>query len=322
MVAHLWANQSQANARNGTGSMSFDGPVVFSYSTPIAMLHETRAGRVALITSEKYSVTTSSRHMPEVSRAIHSATRYHVPYVGAFGGQAPSRAYKPDEWHAVNVAHLVEEYRELGARIRRATWTYYTSREQVQSVLDDAANIARRYCEAFKLKAPEFDTADDARVIWRAREIRDERRNDPKQVAKRERAKELKEARDAAREAKERAERFAREAEYRADFRAGRFRTGYHRVSDEHGGAMLRVDADKVATSWGAECPLEDARRAWPLIMRARDRGQAWRPEGLQGVQLGSFALTEVRADGSIRAGCHVINWSEIEGAARALGLL
>jgi hypothetical protein len=320
MVAHLWAHQSQAIARNSGSSFSFDGPVCYSYQTPIAMLHDTAAGRIALITSDGYSITTKSKHLSPIWRALHGHIRsFRVPCVGATGGRAPY--VRLTEAHVRNVAHLVDEYAQLGARIRRARDSYHADAESVRNALEGAALIVRDYCEAFGLDVPELDPADDARVIWTARTEREAKANDPKQVAKRQRAREQAAARKEAREAAERAERYQREAEARLGFRAGTYR-GWVRVSDERGGALLRFDAadDTIRTSYGAEVPAEHARRAYPLIVRVRERGETWRPNG-HTLHFGTFAANEISADGTLRVGCHTIHWPEIEACARALGL-
>lgn len=325
MVAHLWAHQSQPSARNAGRSFSFDGPTLYSYGTPIARLHDTAAGRVALVSSNGYSVTTKTKHLSPMHRALIGmvAHSFSVPYVGAFGGRAPSRAQKPAEWHAVNVAHLIEEYSELCGRMRRAQTLYISSRDEMCERLQDAARIVTNYCAAFGLAAPSpaIDTADDARVIWRARELREEKRNDPAAVAKRERANARREELKREKAERERAARFEREAEYRARFRSGA--SGYFgHVSDEHGGALLRYDAsdDTVRTSYGAEVAAAHCRRVFPLIERARATGTEWRPNG-HTEHLGPFALNEIRADGSVRVGCHTVYWPEVEACARALGL-
>lgn len=315
MVAHLWAHQSQPHARNGSNSFSFDGPVIYSYSTPIAMIHETRRGRVVLVTSERYSTTTSSQHMPEVRRAYRGviAKTFSVPHVAAHGVIEQT----------ANVAHLVEEYKALAGRILRAHYLYTDTRDAITESLTSAATIVSNYCDTFKLGAPVLDVPDDVRVIWGKRQARELRAKDPKVVAARERAKTTADHRREQKEIRERAERYEREKDYRAEFRAGAHRY----VRDKNGGALLRFDAadDMIRTSQGAEIPAEHARKAFPLIQRIAAAQStalhAWTP-GAHAVHLGAFALNEVRADGSIRVGCHTIHWPEIEACARALGLL
>jgi hypothetical protein len=347
MVAHLWAHQSQNNARNASSSTSFEGAVFYSYQTPVAMLHETKGGRrVALITSDGYSMTTKSKHLNAVWRALHDVSlAFRVPYVGAYGGMAPRdplaaererlqwkenltfsmannlAAQNVPDMHALNVAYLVEEYRKLCGTLKRMQSHYYADANAVAARLESEATIVRGYCQAFGLDVPALDPSDDARVIWRTHEIRAERDNDPAVIAKRAKERETRDARKAKKEARERFERFVLETEHRARFRSGGYAYG---VCDEHGGALLRYDAadDMVRTSLGAEIPAEHARKAFPLIARIKETGLFnWMPEGRR-VHLGAFELNEITSSGTIRAGCHTIHWPEIEACARALGLV
>ena len=71
-IPHLWAHQSQDEARNSTGSFYFEGPTIYSYGShfPIAR-HVTneRGERAVLFTTAHHSVTTSG-HCSAVAGAI------------------------------------------------------------------------------------------------------------------------------------------------------------------------------------------------------------------------------------------------------------
>lgn len=85
--------------------------------------------------------------------------------------------------------------------------------------------------------------------------------------------------------------------------------------------AMLRVRGNDVETSWGARFPVADATRAYRAISALRARGKLpWHRNG-EHIKLGPYELDRVDANGLIRAGCHLVAWSEVEGAARELGL-
>jgi hypothetical protein len=81
----------------------------------------------------------------------------------------------------------------------------------------------------------------------------------------------------------------------------------------------LSKDGENVETSRGAFIPVSHAKRLWPLVENCRAIKQ-----GITGrdIRVGHYIVSEVRADGSIRVGCHDIAYSEIEGIAKALGLL
>ncbi len=84
---------------------------------------------------------------------------------------------------------------------------------------------------------------------------------------------------------------------------------------------MLRVTGDMVVTSWGAECPLDDARRVFALYKRLRDKGETITRGVLWGdeTKLGHFRLDSIDADGNVKAGCHTIYRAELERVAKEL---
>lgn len=87
-----------------------------------------------------------------------------------------------------------------------------------------------------------------------------------------------------------------------------------------HGGTLLRLSKDlkTVETSHGAQIPVLDAKRLWPVIERCK-RGEK---DFEVGMPLGIYRLTKIRQDGSIVVGCHDIPFEEIEGVARGLDLI
>ena len=135
-VIHVWAAQSQDEARTSNGNLSFCGPILSSYSTPIANIVPGADGQpVALVTTESYSVTTSGKHMPGY-RALSHMRRFDVPFLllppgTNYGRSSAERAsynatrrdWQNDESgeafaarklaadHAANVSHMLAAYR-------------------------------------------------------------------------------------------------------------------------------------------------------------------------------------------------------------------
>ncbi len=74
MVAHLWAHQSQDNARTPNGALYFNGDTIFSYGShfPIAKwITNFQGERIVLVNSDSYSSTTSG-HQYTVAHSIPS----------------------------------------------------------------------------------------------------------------------------------------------------------------------------------------------------------------------------------------------------------
>ena len=98
-VPHLWAHQSQDSARNGQGSLYFDGDTIYSYGShfPVAR-HVTGAhGRSAvLLTSRSHSITTA-RHVS----GVHSAIPGSVPVFCTDSPRSEPGAISKDKGAAV-----------------------------------------------------------------------------------------------------------------------------------------------------------------------------------------------------------------------------
>lgn len=68
-VLVTWSKQNQEYMRNGKGSLSFEGPILYSYRMPIARIVNTPSGIVTFIRSDSPTMTTAKHH----SAAYHYA---------------------------------------------------------------------------------------------------------------------------------------------------------------------------------------------------------------------------------------------------------
>lgn len=111
----------------------------------------------------------------------------------------------------------------------------------------------------------------------------------------------------------------------------GMYQAGRALLDDGQGGAMLKavnvtrddsgaVTGGTLQTSQGAEVPLTHAIRAFRFLKLCRDAGREWRANG-KTLPVGHFRIDSIDAAGNFRAGCHRINWPEVERVAAALGL-
>jgi hypothetical protein len=313
MVAHVWANQSQPEGRSHNGNFWFRDRALYSYRTPIAVMHLDKDGaRVALLTSESYSTTTQG-HKADMRRAVdygNSVPYFEVPHIGASGGRHRENGA---DMHGANLAHFSKQYEDTKARLRRARDVYsYDS-------LREIAETAARYVSVFGVDdaiLPDMPHATDTAAIQAFREDRDARLNTPEMRAKREREREKREERKARKEEDARRERFEREAKSRADWLAGV--AVYFRGTDENGGALLRIRDENLETSQGASVPLAHAVKAFRMVKRCRDASEQWHRNG-HTIRVGHFQVDSIDAAGNMRAGCHRINWPEIERIARAI---
>lgn len=131
---------------------------------------------------------------------------------------------------------------------------------------------------------------------------------------------ELREVEESDKRERERREKEERERERLAAFRE-RGVVAYPHLSDEKGGALLTVTGGELVTSWGARVPLADAIRVFRFAKLCRETGKAWHANGRR-VYCGHYQIDKIMPDGGFRAGCHLINWPEIEAAAILAGVV
>jgi hypothetical protein len=295
-IPHLWAHRTQDEARNRQGNLYFTGDTIYSYGShfPIARHVVSKAGEWAvLLTTATRSVTTSS-HCSAVRSAIPSGVPvFHVPTV-CHGRYSGSELTADD--YAGNLTDYVERIEKhvvTSARARSSNakeWNH----EHAVCLRDEAF----AYCAFFGLPVPnvhEVPALDsDALTAIRKREA--------KRAA--EKAEQTK---------RERAEAIVRQRELVTKWRAGLYAGCLYDVP-----TMLRIDGDEVVTSRGARFPVSHAKRALALVRNVRESGQAYVRNG-HTIHLGPYAVDRIEADGTVKAGCHVVSWEEIERIASAL---
>ena len=255
-VAHLWANRSKESAKSNNGNFHFRGDTIYSYATPVARLYP----NCALVTSRRYSNTTSSKHMLAIHRALNCKT-FHVPSIGAYGGMNRDDGSKPK--HADNLAHYQKQFADA-----LTTWRLAKDSWNLANISGYASGLAyamRDYANCFGLKAKAWRTPYDTFRATREsvqvfRAEREAKFNTPAAKAKR--------AKDAAkREAKrQRKLELAHAAETE---RAAAWLTGEldHYRTSRGIPALLRVKGDTLQTSQGACVPLDHATRAFRFML-------------------------------------------------------
>lgn len=282
-VPHLWAHESQEEARNSTGSLYFQGPTIYSYGShfPIAR-HVTngRSERAVLFTTAHHSVTTSG-HCSAVARAIPpNVPVFRVPHLRNSWDNLPN--------HTDNVESYVRRISELLGKAKRAR----VNRDWHQREALRLREQLQRYVAFFDLSDVTFPKSDelDALQSWITAHQEEERQR------------------------REEAARLADEQRRReqAD-QIQRFQAGDPHVSYISGvSPMLRVVGDEVQTSLGARFPVSHAIRGLAFIRKVRESGQEYVRNG-HTIHLGHYVIDRIEADGTVHAGCHVVRAEEIE---------
>lgn len=344
-VAHIWAQQRGERARSHNGNFHTDGGArIYSYSTPVASFHR-RAddrGSVVLIDSDGYSPTTRSKHLHPIRRALDYGRATPCFYVPTTSDTWElGKATRLDQ--GVNVDHLANAYHNAVKRFSNSRTRIYTQyladrvsgggrqeseREAIARALREAWATVRDYCDAFALSVPANLPATFEAIDNLAEEIDSDRHdavakaNTPEARAKREAAAKRKAEREA-----------ARIADKLYDWRNGTSFAFYETTPE--GGAYLRaVEVERVAdtivggrlqTSMGAETPLVSAIGAFRFLKLVRNADVpatsiVWERNGKR-LPVGSFEVDKIFANGDFRAGCHFIQWAEVEALAERLGV-
>ena len=296
-IPHLWAHRTQDESRNRQGNLHFTGDTIYSYGShfPIARHVTNDAGeRAVLFTTASYSVTTSG-HCSAVRSAIPSGTPvFHVPNVC-------HERYRGSELsaddHAGNLADYPERIEKHLVTFARARSSYAKewNHEQAARLRDEAL----AYCAFFGLPIPNIPEVPglDFEVLAAIR------KREAKRVAKK-----------AEQTRRENEQEAIRQSENMAKWRAGE----YHGEFPHGFPMMLRIISDEVQTSRGARFPVSHAKRALALVRKVRESGMAHIRDG-HSIHLGPYVIDRIEPDGTVKAGCHVVSWEEIERIASFL---
>jgi hypothetical protein len=295
-IPHLWAHRTQDEARNRQGNLYFTVDTIYSYGShfPIARHVTNDAGeRAVLLTTATYSVTTSS-HCSAVRSAIPSGIRvFHVPNV-CHGRYSGSDLTGDD--HVGNLADYAERIEKHVVTSARARSSYAkTWNNQHAGHLRDQAFA---YCAFFGLPVPNIPEVPelDSEALTAIRKREAKRSAEKAEQTKRERA-----------------EAIVRQQELITKWRAGQYSGCLYDVP-----AMLRIDGDEVVTSRGARFSVSHAKRALAFVRKIRESQKAYVRNG-HTIHLGPYAIDRIEPDGTVRAGCHVVSWEEIEQIATFL---
>lgn len=375
-LCRKWAHAAPDASRK-SGSMSFAGDKLYSYSTPIAKIYRKRSGAaLALFCDDNYSITTS-KHIGHGMRAVSHLTVLRVPsyIIGGYAGGYYRGETDAPRAHKANLAHfekLAASYLEAAERAmlpRNVEWRR------------DAAVRAftewQQYAEFFgiRCKAPSFPAQEWDAAAERAQRIVSP---DPVRDVAKVRAKEKRQAaaraalqgaftvycervnvyNDAVKAAAGRGMLDAERVQHWRDtgewLAMPNVTAEWPLASDGYGrngpnamlhkfrragfdlpqiaglyrggtpGTLLRVNGEEIETSQGARVPLAAAPMVWALVQRVKRSGQPYTPGTIGAasrVRIGDYPLDAIDADGTLRAGCHCIEYAELARMAAALGL-
>jgi hypothetical protein len=283
-VAHIWASQSQSEGR--AGNIFFNDQVIYSYGLhfPVARFVP-EYGDIVLFTNRGYSSSTG-KHKSLIRAAIPS--NYEIVYC-----DDPTRStdHNLGIW-ARKVERLRSDFAAKKLRISRGNLAVDVFKT-CESVIV--------YCMALKIAAPEWsnETNDEMTARDYVYELAKTRE------VKREAAK-IERERLAAIDAKDRI----------ALWQAGENvpQNGFNYCS-----TFLRIKNDQIQTSKGANIPVADALKLWPLLLRVKQSGKTLEA-GLHQINLGAYRFNSFDGQ-TLIVGCHSIEWDQLQLMAEQLNL-
>lgn len=302
-LCHVWASLSQDEGRGS--SMSFNasypfpygserfrgwtGSRIYSYSTIMGAIFTRPDGvQLAIINMHSYSPTTG-KHQRNISRAVHN--RFDVVCYPVYLERGAS-SFDIESQSLFN--GLVRETLEraagfvLSSRKRRKEDGRLYDVNMAAGLLDDLQKIADFFGHEYTRPASLDLIAED---IAKAREL---------ERLEREAAR--------ARIAAEQAEDLKR-------WLAG------EDVRNHFAELKLRIKGEEIQTTHGARVPVDHAREIWPLLARWKAEGKTYTGAvNGRSIRLGVYSVDSF--DGlTLKVGCHLIPWGELERMAGLLGL-
>lgn len=276
-VAHYWANKVQSEGQ--AGNVFFIGDKIYSYGHHFCIARHI-PGFVVFNTSG-YSSSTG-QHKSIVLNACH-----HIPRVYCINPDGSAKNNRDSALRQVENALIAGE--KKGIR---------------QTTIDKCKAQALHYAEQFnaylsalpKVERVGVKPIDTAKLDqFRAEMVKQQKR-------------------EAKAREKVQIEQAKKQADYLADWRNDRtmHTMGMHALP-----VALRLSGDIVETSHGAEIPISDALRLWPVIQRVKGGEKDYTP----GMPIGAYRLTQIKTTGDIVVGCHNIPFAELEAISKLLGL-
>jgi hypothetical protein len=271
-VPHLWAHKAQSEARNHQNSLYFRGDTIYSYGSHFAIARHARNAK-----DEPAILLTTRAHSATTARHCSQVRQAIPPNIPVF-----RVAMVVNTPAAADVTRIVREAaRNLGrAKQARSQWVKDSCQGAAESLLTDAQAMSDFWQLGVTVSKPSEleDMAAKMAAVDKEQAKKTRERN------------------------KERIQRAQEELQ--------RWQAGAQ-LSLFLPGTYARIEKQELVTNKGARIPLEHAVKAWPLIKFIIESGKSWTPNG-HTIHLGHYAVNVIDADGSLRAGCHTFEKSEV----------
>lgn len=317
---HVWAQQSQSEGRSA--NVFFEGATVYSYGYhyPLASFVTNKKGEKAVVINDAgYSVTTS-KHISIARYAVNHFTRLYCPHTEAMKAIVSAQRYNQPERITNGLSEAIEH------RI-----ACYTSRLRNDTKKRKAATLEKWKDETLA-ECNQYITLLEffgVKMTPKAKKaLKDITGANPKEA--REKAQKA-----AAKEAAKREKEYKRRAAEKAALvqqAIPAWLDGIEHISTNDGlrnttdllreqaTVYLRIRGDNIETSKGVTFPIRHAVKGFALIQTVMKAGEAWQRNG-KTLHLGEYQVDTIFPNGDVKAGCHFVQYAQIEHVAKLLKL-
>lgn len=297
-VAHMWASQSQNEARKQNNSFYFNNRTIYSYGShfPIAVISEQDAN-IVYFTTRTYSNTTAG-HINTTSHACNHKTKIYC--------SNPVNA--SEGYHEDNIASFEKQAKNIAQSLPNSR-----KPEIYLNRIKEQRDLLKTYANHFNidLTSPEHELA----YIWIESKSggteASEQERKAIELANIERAKQ-----HAIRQAKELKQHKQNLVKWRKfkSVHAVNKSTLYSR-SEEIDYLRFNVDTNRIETSQGVEVPLDYAKKFYMQVLETVANGKC----ELCGTDfLSKYQIKDINKN-FIQIGCHKITIKEIKALAKQL---
>lgn len=299
--AHIWAQQTQEHGRTNNGNVFFHNKTIYSYGHHFPMGHFYNDDTV-LLNSDSYSVSTGKqqgyvRYAVNHKRRLYVSTNVLKAFIwdNSFNANAQSIAVK-------ECKDTVQHYLQRATAKKAAKYKandVQAAQNAVEQCQDLFNEFGADYLPELKALADIVYTDDINKAI----------------AAEKERL----EKETAERLVKEKAKQEIIAFEMQNFWIRGQAMPSYHPSASNK--IYMRVKGDDIETSKGASFPVDHAKRAFIFIRNWKENhtGENWSRATNRTIHLGHFAVDTIDTQGNVQAGCHFVEWDEIERIAREL---
>ena len=303
-AAHVWAQQNQSSGRSSNGNLFFEGRTIYSYGYhfPLASFI---TNDTVFINSDSYSVSTS-KHQGYVRNAINHKNRLFVStrVMKAF---ASEKEFGSSTKNALSESAIAEAKNWINKAAKRKA-RKFAANDLVKA--QDAITAAEHIFVYFDAIPPKEFTAfkktlnsDDVQKVIAAEKSRLDKEEKARQKRYAEAQAKLKSS-----------------CLLWVDFKE------HDMPVNQSDKIYMRINGDEIETTKGARFPLDHAKKAFLIVRRCKDQGITWAKTAMTeeqiekiNIRLGHFSIDEIDAQGNVKAGCHFVEWDEIERIARIL---